>query len=131
MDGINKNSRTFDVGLPYMNLRKSILLIRALLIALCVQFTITVLLPMESGKDAIHSGLTEHKLAKPGSVSSLIEKTEKESEENERTLAVEWLDLTAHFFLRITSEHTPIRKDFVSFHNEHPPIFTLHCNYRI
>jgi hypothetical protein len=87
---------------------------------------------MEVSKDMVHIGITEHKLAKPGSVSSLIEKTEKESEEkNERTLAVEWLDLTAHFFLRITAEQTPISKDFVSFHTEQPPIFTLHCTYRI
>lgn len=114
-----------------MNLRKSILLIRSLLIALCLQFTLTVLIPVESGKDSVHIGFTEHKLAKPGSVSSLIEKTEKESEENERTLAVEWLDLTAHFSLRITSDQSPIRKDLISFHNVQPPIFTLHCTYRI
>jgi hypothetical protein len=115
-----------------MKLRKATYLIRALLIVLCFQFTapFVVASPIESNSSD-HSFSSQKHASKPLTLSSLFEKTEKESEE-ERTKFESGpvQDLTLNYLVRLVSFQS-IRFSNVSSHLYKQPLFTLHCVYLI
>jgi 5,10-methylenetetrahydrofolate reductase len=115
-----------------MKLRKATYLIRALLVAICFQFTAPVVVAGPIEENSTHHVIASQKHASsPLSLASLFEKTEKEGEE-ERTKfeAVAIQDLALTFRVRLFSFQS-IHFNSVSSHLYQQPLFTLHCVYLI
>lgn len=117
-----------------MRLRSFTYLIRTVLILISFQFlapaflTDSPVIPTANYVNFLHkhSGQT-------ASFASLLEKTEKESEEEERDkfLAAEILDLFTSYAQRITASQTILSYQAASEHLQELPLFDLYCIYRI
>lgn len=115
-----------------MRLRKATYLIRALLIAVCFQFTAPVIVAGPLEQNTTHHSIASQKhTSNPLTLSSLFEKTEKEGEE-ERTKfeAVALEDITLAHLVRLVSFQS-IHFNTVSSHLYQQPLFALHCVYLI
>jgi len=116
-----------------MSIRKSIMLVRLLLLAICFQFAAPAVVTAEVLKDPAHISFASQKqTSKPLSISSLFEKTESEGEE-ERTKfeAVELHDISLTFQLRSAFDQSLFESSIISAHSYQQPLFRLFCVFLI
>jgi hypothetical protein len=114
-----------------MGLRKSIYLIRLVLLLICFQFTAASLVTVESVDSSSHISLAASKVSKPITLSSLFEKTEKEEEEKERGFVVDVPDFSFFNFNQFASVQTRLRTDIISCHIQKPSLQRLYCIFLI
>jgi hypothetical protein len=125
---------TFVLSIANMILRKSIVLIRLLLIVICIQFTApsTLAVPFTDAGDEQGTILPIKKAGKPLSPSSLFEKTEtKEKGERFKFHAVEIEDFSISCHFRSQICQVCCTNNPVILYGHQPPLFRLHCVFLI
>jgi hypothetical protein len=125
---------TFVLSIANMILRKSIVLIRLLLIVICIQFAAPSALaaPFTDAGNEHGTLLPIKKAGKPLSPSSLFEKTEtKEKGERFKFYAVEIEDFSISCHFRSQTFQACCTNSPIVLYGHQPSLFRLHCVFLI
>lgn len=116
-----------------MSLRTSKYLIRISLFFIAFQFVAPAFFTEPIEEDSYYTAATFHKHTQHSlTCSSLFEKTEKESEEEDtKHIIPTLLDFSVSYFNRISASQVIKNAYNVSRHLQEPLLFDLHCVYLI
>lgn len=117
-----------------MGIRTSKYLIRSALILFCFQLLGTIFVSQEGEEQVTATqGVVIQKHSAPSSLTSLFEKTEKETEEekHDKFFAFALIDFSASFCERLFSIRYPLQFSAASQHAQEPSLRVLHCTFLI